>query len=49
MKHTETLLLELRVSDNRALIARRKDGQRLTDDDRAEARKLAKSPTGNHS
>jgi hypothetical protein len=41
MKIAETLLLEVKVLDDGAIVARRKDGQRLTDRDREEARKLA--------
>jgi len=46
MRHSETLFLEVKVSDNGELIARRKDGQRLTDADRKEARELADSLPG---
>jgi hypothetical protein len=46
MKQTETLLLEIKVLDDGAIIARRKDGKPLTDEDRAEARKVADSLPG---
>ena len=41
MKHVETLSLEVKVLDDGAIVARRKDRQRLTDKDREDARKLA--------
>jgi len=41
MKTAETLLLEIKVLDDGAVIARRKDGRPLTDQDREEARKTA--------
>jgi hypothetical protein len=46
MKHVETLFLEVKVLDDGAVIARRKDGQRLTDSDREDARRLADSLPG---
>ena len=41
MREIETPFLEIKVLDDGALRARRKDRQPLTDKDRAEARKLA--------
>jgi hypothetical protein len=46
MKHGETLLLEIKVSDDGAIRARRKDRKPLTDEDRAEARRVADSLPG---
>jgi hypothetical protein len=46
MKEIETLLLEIRVLDDGALRARRKDRKSLTDEDRAEARRVADSLPG---
>jgi hypothetical protein len=46
MKHGETLLLEIKVYDDGALRARRKDRKPLTDEDRAEARQVADSLPG---
>jgi hypothetical protein len=46
MKQAETLLLEIKVLDDGAVRARRKDGKPLTDEDRAEARKVADSLPG---
>ena len=43
MRHIETLFLEVKILDDGGLIARRKDGRRLTDQDRQEARQLADS------
>jgi hypothetical protein len=41
MKQAETLLLEVKVLDDGAVIARRKDRRRLTAKDREDARKVA--------
>ena len=46
MRFVETLLLEVKILDDGAIIARRKDEQRLTDGDREEARQLADSSPG---
>jgi len=46
MKEVETLFLEIRVLDDGALRARRKDRKPLTDEDRAEAREIADSLPG---
>jgi hypothetical protein len=46
MKETETLLLEIKILDDGAIMACRKDGKPLTDDDRAEARRAADSQPG---
>jgi hypothetical protein len=46
MKCAETLLLEIEVLDDGALRARRKDRKSLTDNDRAEARRVADSLPG---
>jgi hypothetical protein len=46
MKQAETLLLEIKVYDDGALRARRKDRKPLTDEDRAEARQVADSLPG---
>ena len=46
MKHLETLLLEVKVLDDGAILARRKDGHLLTVDDRSEAHRLADSLPG---
>ena len=46
MKQAQTLLLEIEVLDDGAIRARRKDGKRLTDEDRAEARRVADSLPG---
>jgi len=46
MKYAETLLLEVKVLDDGAVIARRKDGKRMTDKDREEARALADRTPG---
>ena len=43
MREIETLLLEIKVLDDGALRARRKDRKPLTDEDRAEARGAAGS------
>jgi hypothetical protein len=46
MKEIETELLEIKVYDDGALKARRKDRKPLTDEDRAEARRVADSQPG---
>jgi hypothetical protein len=46
MKEVEMLFLEIKVLDDGAIRARRKDGKRLTDEDRAEARRVADSMPG---
>ena len=46
MREVETLFLEIKVLDDGAIRARRKDGKRLTDEDRAEARQVADSLPG---
>jgi hypothetical protein len=46
MKCVETLLLEVKILDDGAIIARRKDRKPLTSADREEARKLADSLPG---
>jgi hypothetical protein len=46
MKEVETLFLEIKVLDDGAIRARRKDGKRLTDEDRAEACQVADSLPG---
>ena len=46
MKEIETLLLEIKVYDDGALRARRKDRKPLTYEDRAEARRIADSAPG---
>ena len=46
MKEVETLFLEIKVLDDGALRARRKDRKPLTNEDRAEARRLADSLPG---
>ncbi len=46
MREIETLLLEIKVLDDGALRARRKDRKPLTDEDRAEARRVADSLPG---
>lgn len=46
MKQAETLLLDIRILDDGALRARRKDRKPLTDEDRAEARRVADSLPG---
>jgi hypothetical protein len=46
MKQTETLLLEIKVLDDGLIMARRKDRNPLTDDDRIEARQVADSLPG---
>jgi len=46
MKEVETLFLEVKVLDDGAIRARRKDGKPLTDEDRAEARRAADSSPG---
>jgi hypothetical protein len=46
MKEIETLLLEIRVLDDGALRARRKDRKPLTAEDKAEARRAADSVPG---
>jgi hypothetical protein len=46
MKEVETSLLEIKVLDDGALRARRKDRKPLTDEDRAEARRVADSLPG---
>jgi hypothetical protein len=46
MKYLETLLLEVKVLDDGAIVARRKDGRPLTVQDREEVRKLADSLPG---
>jgi hypothetical protein len=43
MREVETLFLEIKIYDDGAIRARRKDRTPLTDDDRAEARKVADS------
>jgi hypothetical protein len=46
MREIETLLLEIKVLDDGALRARRKDRKPLTAEDRAEARQVADSLPG---
>jgi hypothetical protein len=46
MKEVETLLLKIKVLDDGALRARRKDGKPMTEKDRAEARQVADSLPG---
>jgi len=46
MREVETLFLEIKILDDGAIRARRKDGKRLTDEDRAEARQVADSLPG---
>ena len=46
MKEVETLLLEVKVLDDGAIRARRKDRNPLTDTDREEARRVADSLPG---
>jgi hypothetical protein len=46
MKEIETLFLEIKILDDGALRARRKDRKPLTDEDRAEARQVADSLPG---
>jgi hypothetical protein len=46
MKQGETLLLEIKVLDDGLIRARRKDRKPLTDQDRAEARRVANSLPG---
>lgn len=46
MKEVETLFLEIKVLDDGAIRARRKDRKPLTAEDRAEARQLADSLPG---
>ena len=46
MREVETLFLEIRVLDDGAIRARRKDRKRLTEADKAEARKVADSLPG---
>jgi len=46
MKEVETLFLEVKVLDDGAIRARRKDRKPLTDEDRAEARRVADSLPG---
>jgi hypothetical protein len=46
MKEVETLFLEIKVYDDGAVRARRKDRQPLTDADRSEARRVADSLPG---
>jgi hypothetical protein len=46
MKQAETLLLEIEILDDGAIRARRKDKKPLTEDDRAEARRVADSFPG---
>jgi hypothetical protein len=46
MREVETLLLEIKILDDGAIRARRKDGKRLTEDDKAEARRVADSLPG---
>ena len=46
MKQAETLLLEIKILDDGAIMACRKDGKPLTNEDRAEARRLADSQPG---
>jgi hypothetical protein len=46
MKQAETLLLDIEVLDDGAIRARRKDRKPLTDEDRAEARRVADSLPG---
>jgi hypothetical protein len=46
MKHAETLLLEIKVLDDGAIRARRKDRKPLTDADRFEAHRLLDSLPG---
>jgi hypothetical protein len=46
MRYGETILLQVRILDDGAFQARRKDGKALTEADRAEARRLADSLPG---
>jgi hypothetical protein len=46
MKQVETLFLEIKVYDDGAIRARRKDGRRLNEEDKAEARRVANSLPG---
>jgi hypothetical protein len=46
MKRVETLFLEVKVLDDGAIVARRKDRRPLTVQDREEVRKLADSLPG---
>ena len=46
MKEVDTLFLEIKVLDDGAIRARRKDRKPLTDEDRAEARRVADSLPG---
>jgi len=46
MREVETLLLEIKILDDGAIRARRKDGKRLTEEDKAEARRVADSLPG---
>jgi len=46
MREIDTLLLEIKICDDGALLARRKDRKPLTGEDRAEARKVADSLPG---
>src|SRR5262245_49990691 len=46
MKHAETLFLEIKVLDDGAIRARRKDRNPLTDTDREEVRRVADSLPG---
>jgi hypothetical protein len=46
MREIDTLFLEIKVFDDGALRARRKDRKPLTDEDRAEARQVADSLPG---
>ena len=46
MKEVETLLLEVKVYDDGLVRARRKDRKPLTDEDKAEARRVADAEPG---
>jgi len=46
MTEAETLLLKIRILDDGELMAKRKDGKPLTDEDREEARRIADSLPG---
>ena len=44
MKYIETEAMEVKVLDDGAVIMRRKDRKKSTEEDRAEARRLADAP-----
>ena len=46
MTEAETLLLKIRILDDGELMAKRKDGKPLTDENREEARRVADSLPG---